>query len=59
MRHLHNENQILARNSRFASRDHWANIADGRNWPTLAYPRSAARDPEETVAVPQSGPSSI
>jgi hypothetical protein len=48
MRHLRNENQILAQNSRFASRNHWANIADGRNWPTLAYPRSAARDPRGT-----------
>jgi len=45
MRHLRKENQILARKSSFASRNHWANIADGRNWPTLAGPRSAARDP--------------
>jgi len=55
MRHLRKENQILARKSSFASRNHWANIADGRNWPTLAGPRSAARDPFQSSEIAETG----
>src|SRR5476649_2686970 len=55
MRHPRKENQILARKSSFASRNHWANIADGRNWPTLAGPRSAARDPFQSSEIAETG----